>query len=65
MLYNEDQFKHSLLVEKVFDNMKRNLDHNNLAKAKVNLEAGMKLISKRKKLIRLAERDEGMKMVGE
>lgn len=56
--YNEDQFKHSKAVEKIFDNIKTNLEANDINKATSSVNEGMKLISKRQKHILLADREE-------
>ena len=56
--FNEDQFKHSKEMERIMDKISGHLEDNDKGKAKEAVEEGKKLIHKRQKLIRIADREE-------
>ena len=56
--FNEDQYKHTQVMEKILSKINTNLEANNVAKAKENVNEGMKEIRKRQKFILIADREE-------
>lgn len=62
--FNEDHFKHSKEIEKIMDRISSNLEDKDLKKAQENVEAGKKLLRKRQKLIKIADReDDGWEVI--
>ena len=56
--FNEDQYKHTQVMEKILSKININLEANNVEKAKENVTEGMKEIRKRQKFIMIADREE-------
>ena len=62
--FNEDHFKHSKDVEKIMDRIMANLDDQKVDEAKQQVEKGKKLLRKRQKLIKIADReDDGWEVI--
>ena len=55
--YNEDQYAHSKDMEKILDKITASIDTNK-EKAKEHIAEGKKLLAKRQKLIKVADREE-------
>jgi len=56
--YNEDQFKHSKDMERIMDKIKKSLEHNSTEKASELVDEGKKVLQKRQKLIKVADRED-------
>ena len=56
--FNEDQFKHSKEMEKIMNQISTNLEAKDIDQAQANVEEGKKLIIKRQKMIKIADREE-------
>ena len=55
---NEDQFQHSKEMERIMDRVSTHLDKDEKEKAKEAVNEGKKLLAKRQKLIKIADREE-------
>ena len=55
---NEDQFNHSKEIERIMDRISTHLNKDEMEKAKEAVNEGKKLLTKRQKLIKIADREE-------
>ena len=56
--FNEDQFKHSKEMEKIMNQISTNLEAKDIDQAQANVEEGKKILIKRQKMIKIADREE-------
>ena len=62
--YNESQYKHSKEMEKIVNKISDAIDNNNIERAKEMVKEGKNLLTKRQKLIKIADReDDGWEVI--